>query len=320
MIVLYVLIFIISCLVLARSSAWAVKSLSRISDELGWKEFVTASILMATATSLPELFVGISSSLHQKPQLSFGNIIGSNIIALTLVMGIGTLLAKKLKFGSKTLQKSSLLTSLIASLPLFLILDNEISRLDGAILLLTSIIYFSWLLGQKRELTKSLLAKIWSRERFKKLLKHLAIFIAGISLLLLSTEGVVRSASALATELGLPLIVIGLFLVALGTSTPEIVLAIESVAQNHKRMILGGTMGSVIVNSTLILGISGLICPFKIPNLSPYLAGLIFIIITAFSFAVFAKTNKEISKKEAFVLLGLYFAFLILQIILSYTP
>ncbi|GAH91945.1 unnamed protein product, partial [marine sediment metagenome] len=82
----YISIFIGSCLLLISSGTWVVNSLIRIAKALGWKEFVVSFILMAFATSLPELFVGITSALNHKPALSFGNVIGSNIINLTLVV------------------------------------------------------------------------------------------------------------------------------------------------------------------------------------------------------------------------------------------
>lgn len=321
MIWLYILIFIISCLILARSSTWIIRSLIRIARFLKWQEFVVASLLMAFATSLPELFVAIFAAIHKEPHLSFGNVIGSNIVALTLVTGISALMANKLRFQGQVLQKSSFYAPLIASLPLFIVLDGTISRSDGAVLFITSIIYFHWLLSQKDGLARAFYNKFKNHDaHFWSFFKNLIMFLIGVGLLLLSSEGIVRSALYLAQTFNLSLLIIGIFLVALGTSIPEIAFGIKSATMRHKSMALGNVMGSVVVNSSLVLGTTALIQPFEVPSLTPYFSGLIFTIITALFFAFFAKTDREITKKEALFLLLIYIAFLIFEILLGRAP
>ena len=318
MILIYIFVFIISCLILARSSTWIIRALIGIARFLEWQEFVAASLIMAFATSLPELFVGIFAAFHKQPQLSFANVIGSNIVVLTLVTAIGAIMANGLKFRGKALQKSSVYAPLIASFPLVLMLDGRISRIDGSLLLLTSVFYFYWLLNQKNGFAKHVYNKFKNHAPgFKTFFKNLTIFSIGICLLLLSSEGIVRSALNLAKTFNLPVLIIGLFLIALGTSIPEIAFSVRSAATRHKAMVLGNTMGSVVANSTLVLGTTALICPFSIPNFSPYLTGIIFTIITALFFTAFAKTGREITKKEALFLLLIYIGFLIFEIFLN---
>ena len=209
MIEFHILIFGFSCLILVRSGTAVVRSLTRIAKFLRWKEFIVASILMAFATSLPEVFIGVTSALHQQPQLAFGNVIGSNIIALTLVVGIGALLAKGLKIEGKVLQRSSLYAVGAALLPLLLILDGKLSRIEGVVLTLVLIFYFYHLLSQEERFTKVFtddFKRDWSN--FKLFLKDLGVFFGGIFLLLLSAEGVVFSATRLAQGLNLPLLFI----------------------------------------------------------------------------------------------------------------
>jgi len=318
MIWFYVLIFIISCLVLARSGTWIVRALTRIAQFLKWKEFIVASVLMAFATSLPELLIGITSALHQKPQLSFGDIIGSNIIVLTLVIGIGAILAKGLRFEGKILQRSSAYASIIACLPFLLILDGNLSRIDGVILILALVFYFYRLLSHGERFTK-ILSNFFNKDRddFKPFLKNLGIFLGSVCLLLLSAEGIVFSAFNLAAILNLPLVIIGMFLVAIGTSLPEITFGIRSIAMGHKEMILGDVMGSVVINSTLVLGLVALICPFIIPDFSPYFVGIIFTAVTVFLFVVLTRTADQIiTKKEALFLFGIYILFVICELLI----
>ena len=318
MIFFHASIFIIACLVLARSGSLIVQALTRIARFLGWREFVVASLLMAFTTSLPEFFVGISSAFHQKANLSFSNIIGSNIAVLTLIVGLSALTAKKLKFEGKALQRCSFYAPFIASLPLVLMMDSRISRIDGIILLLTAAIYFRWLIGHQWHFTKIIANKNKDGKiQLFSFLKDIVIFAAGILFLLMAAETVVWSALNLAKELKLSLIVIGLFLVSLGTSIPELAFGMRSVKLGHKEMVLGDAMGSVVINSSLILGITALISPFNIPNFSPYFSGILFTVITALLFTIFAKTDREITEREAIALLFIYILFVVTELFLN---
>jgi len=316
MILVYILILIISCAILAFSGNRIIKSLIRIAQFLKWREFIVTSVLMAFVTSLPELFVGITSTFHKKPQLSFGDVIGSNIAALTLIMGIGALMGEELRFRGKVLQKSSLTAALITPLPLLLMMDGRVSRWDGIILLGALILYFRYLLSHEERFSK-----IFSNSfktlgsRFKLFLKDLGMFFLGSCLLLIGAEGVVFSASKIAEGLNLPLVVTGAILVALGTSAPEIAFSIKSVTINHKEMVIGDLIGSVVINSTLVLGLVALISPFKTNSLSPYLNGILFTVAVSCFFAVFARTEQKISKKEAVFLIFLYIIFVITEML-----
>lgn len=317
MIWLYILIFICSCIILIRSGVWVVRGLIGIAQFLRWKEFIVASVLMALSTSLPEIFIGITSAIAQKPQLSFGVVIGSNIVDLTLVMGIGVLLAKGLKFEGKILQRSSFYAGVYGLLPLILMLDGDISRGDGVVLLLGLAFYFVQILSQEERFSKIFsdhVYKGWAH--FKIFLKDLVRFWGGIALLLLSAEGIVFSASKIAVGFDLSLMVIGAILVSLGTSLPELVLGVRAIATGHKKMVIGDLMGSVVINSALVLGTVALISPFKIPDFSPYLIGIIFTVATCFFFVIFARTDRKITRREAIFLIEIYVLFLISEIIM----
>lgn len=316
MIAFYIFVFIISCLILIYSGTLMVKSLIRMTQFLGWKEFTVSFILMAFATSVPELFVGIISALHSKPELSFGNIIGSNIINLTLVVAIGVFLANGLKTETAIIQRSSIYTAIIAFLPILLMLDGNISRVDGLVLLLTLLFYFHLIFLHEQKFTK-ILSNTFKREwsQFKLFLKDLGIFFGGLLMLLLAAEGIVWTASFFAQSAGLSLPIIGTLIVALGTNLPEIVFGIKAITMGHKDMVLGNLMGSVVANSTLVLGLTFLISPLKISNFSIYTTGIIFTVLVALFFALFSRTNKEITKKEALFLLLIYILFVIAEIL-----
>jgi len=318
MIWVYILIFIISCLVLVYSGTRVVQALTRIAQFLGWREFIVTAVLMAFATSAPEIFIGISSAISKVPTFSFGTILGSNIIALTLVIGIGTLLAKGLRFPDhgSILRRSSFNAAIIAILPLFLILDRRLSRIDGVILFLVLVFYFRQLLSQEKKFTR-VLVNVFKEDKagFKIFVKNLGMVFLAVFLLLASAEGVVFSARNLALAFDIPLVFIGTLFVALGTSLPEITFGISSIVMGRREMIVGDVIGSVVINATLVLGLVALICPFDIGDLSPYFIGIVFTTITALFFTIFSRTLEMISRKEAYFLLLIYIIFVLFQIL-----
>lgn len=315
MVVAYLAIFFIGCFLLIRSGTWTVRSLTRIAQFLGWREFLVATVIMALATSLPEFFVGVSAAFQGNPELSFGNIIGSNIIALTLVVGISAILAGKLKFEGKILQRTSLYAIIIGVFPLLLLLDGKISRFDGVLLILAFILYFYRLFTQEEKFTKVFsnhFKRKWTN--FKLFLKDLLIFLMSLALLLVSAHAIVYSASSLAELYNVPLLIIGLFMLAFGTSIPEICFGLRSVLMGHQDLVLGDVIGSVVVNSTFVLGVTALIYPLEVFDFTPYIAGMIFTFIASILFLVFIKTEQEVSRKEALFLLEVYLLFLLVEI------
>ena len=320
---LYVLFFIVACLVLAKAGTWSVSSLMRVADFLNWKKFIVASLVMGFVSSMPEFFVGVTSSLSGKPELSFGNVIGSNIFLLTLVIGIAVLLGGNIKLKGKMVQSSLLFAGLYALLPLLLMLDGEASRGDGVILIIALVFYIRELTSSQRRFRKIFLSDGEEEEpkkalkQFKSFFKDLGIFLLSLGLLVASAEVIVFSASRLALQFNLPLVLIGTLGVALGTSLPELSFGIRSVLMKQKEMVLGNVFGSIAINSALVLGITCLIRPFRIYDSSLYVGAFIFTGIVVLMFLIFSKTGDKISKREGKFLLFLYFLFFVIQLLLK---
>lgn len=312
----YISIFILSCLVLFWSGTWLVRALTGIARFLKWREFVVAFFVIALAATIPNLFVGINSALNKIPQLSFGDIIGGNLIDLTLAVALAVLIAKtSLPAESRLVQTSGLFTVAITLLPLVLILDGVLGRGDGLVLLGVFFFYLFWLFSKEERFKKIYEEK--EKEiikSFRDFLKNLGKVILAIFLLLLAAEGVVRSATFFAESFNLTLPLIGILIVGLGNALPEIYFAIASAKRGETWMILGDLMGSIIVPATLVLGIVALIYPIKILDFSPFAVGRFFLIIAAFFFLIIVRSGQKITKKEALILLAIYLLFVIVEI------
>jgi len=314
MALLYIIIFTISFFALAFASKRLVVSLTKIARFLGWKEFVVAFFTMALAASVSNFSVGISSALHKIPQLSLGDVIGGNIIDLTLVAALAVLISKNgLKSAGRTVQGSAVFVLLIAVLPLILMFDGVISRIDGAVLILAFFIYVFWLFSKKERFHKSY--NNVNKLNAKDIVKNTLFLSGSLLLLLLAAEGIVRSATYFSTIFNLPIALIGILVIGFGNALPELFFTIEAAKKGKGWIIIGNLMGSIIFPVTLVLGIVALISPIEIVSFSPFLIGRFFLIISAVFFLIFLRTGKRITKKEAWILLLIYLMFIIAEIL-----
>ena len=314
MIFLYILIFIVSCFMLAFSSSWLVGALLRIAKFLGWKEFVVGFFIMAVATSLPNLFIGIISALNKVPELSFGDVVGANIFDLSLVVALAVFISKMgLSAKSRTIQGSAIFTMAIAILPLILVIDGAISRADGAVLIAAFIFYVFWIF-RKRERFE----KIYNGDNkigLKAALKNFGIFLVSIIFLLIAAQGLVKSSLFFVETLKIPLSLVGMLIIGIGSSLPEGFFTIQAARKGQDWLLLGDLMGGIIIVATLVLGAVALIEPIIITDFSPYFIARIFLLISAVAFVVFVRTGKKITKKEAIVLIIIYLSFVAAELL-----
>lgn len=322
MIGLDILIFLIASAVLILSAKWTVEALVVIADYLNWKEFVVAFFTISFGAAMPELFIGITSAFRGIPELTFGNIIGQNIILFTLAPAVCAIILKSLVVESKTVRAGTGFAVGAALLPLILVLDGEISRIDGAVLIGLFALYMGWLFSKKERFRKVYddidKEPLKSAGRtFRLFLKNAAILIMGVILLGFSAHGIIHSATEFSTHFALSLPLVGLLIVALGTGLPETYLSVVMAQKGKGWLILGGLTGAVAISSTLVIGVTSLIHPITIPSFEPFAAARIFLIAAGLLFLLFVQTEKKITTREASLLFALYFAFVITELLLK---
>lgn len=315
--IFFSLLFLASALLLVLSGKWVIEALIRVAKYLGWKEFVVAFFTISLGAVLPEFFVGISSAMYGIPELSFGNIVGQNILLLTFTTGICALLLKDgLEMESRTVKAGATFAIAAAFLPLLLAMNGVLSRVDGIILILFFFLFVVWLFSRKDRFTQPFdgtedPSGIPSLGIF---LRDIAIIIGGFLLIILSAEGITMSADAFSKAFALSITAVGLVIVAIGVGIPETYFAISLAQKGKSWMILGGLMGSIAVSSTLVLGTVALLHPIIIENFQPLIFGRIFLVLAALSFLFFVRSKHHVSHREAIFLLFLYALFLLTQI------
>lgn len=304
-----------SFLLLALAGKWLIDALSRIGVCLKLKEFVLAFFIMGIGATIPNLIIGIMSALHKIPELSFGDVMGANIFDLSIVVGLATLLSGGgLSSNSRTIQGSSFFVAVIALLPIFLILDGTLSRTDGIVLLAGFASYAFWLFSKKDRFTK-IYENCPTNFKALEIAKDVFIVLTGLAMLFLGGQGVVKSASFLYETFNLPLGLIGIFVVAIGTCAPETFFSLHAARKGQDWMILGNLMGNVVITSTFVLGIVSLIAPIRILDFSPFVIARLFLMIVVVFFLFIVRSGQRITRKEGLILIAAYIAFLIAEIL-----
>ena len=316
-------LLVLGLFLLMKAGTFVVRSLSAMARYLHFSEFVLSSLLLAFATSLPELTVGINAALADVSQLSLGDILGTNIANLALILGLVTVLGGGLKLKDYTHFKEGRIFTLITVLtPFAMLLDGVLSRMDGGILLILFAINLIRVLRERdmvvqkktfrAHLQPHSAMEISTRKHF---FREVLIFAVSVPLLLFGAQLLVLSAQNLSAIFNIPEFFIGLFIISVGTSLPELSVGLRSVLTHHVGVSLGDLFGSAVLNATLVLGIVALIAPIEAPSLrATGIAGIFTLAILLFIFGSLRKRN-FLYKREGFLLLGTYALFLAIQFI-----
>jgi cation:H+ antiporter len=233
---------------------------------------VPAGIIGATvaafATSSPELAVGVSAGLRGQPEVSFGDVLGSNVVNVGAILGIALLIAPT-RLERSSLRRDFPVALLVPVGTALVALDGHVSRLDGAVLLG---LFLAWLIATIVEARRQRTAA----EEVLRVRPAVAIGSLALGLALLVAAGrlIVASATGLAEAMGIDPFVIGTTVVALGTSVPELATTVIARLRGHHEIAVGTILGSNIFNGLLIVGTVAAICPVSV-QLQKAMAGLV---------------------------------------------
>lgn len=281
-----------------------------------------AAIIVAVGTSFPELFVAVTSAFENKARLSLGVAFGSNIANIALVGAGVALITGRVSVSERTINKIVWISFVCGLLPYVLLIDGNLSRLDGVIMLL---VYAGYVFSFFRQYNKKAQEEYERGISFTKLLRQIehfaenkwksiaAVFI-GLSLMLFSADTIVKLSSLLAEKINIPIFVIGLFILAIGTSLPEFAFSLRTLKDHEPQMFVGNLFGSVVANTTLVVGAAAVINPmYSLPIERYIVPGLTFIAVYLL-FYVFIRTKSKLERWEAVVLLLIYALFFVIEL------
>ena len=266
----YILFIIGSLVVLYFGAEWLVKGAASVAERFGVSSLVVGLTVVAFGTSTPELIVSTQAAMDGLGGISIGNVLGSNIGNIGLILGISALIYP-LKAQMQLIRFDTPVMILTALLFLVLFLDQRIGRIEGVVFVIGVVAYtiFNIIKSRKEHLKKVL--KEYD-DAVPKISRHWALdvlfIIAGFAALIIGSEFLVDNAVHLARLLGLSEAVIGLTIVAIGTSMPELATSVVAAIKKQPDIAIGNVVGSNIFNILGILGISSLIKPIATPDIN----------------------------------------------------
>lgn len=293
---------------------WLVKGSAGLARALGVKPLIIGLTVVAYGTSAPELAVSTAAILEDSSALVLGNVIGSCIANLGLILGITALISPPEVDGRLIRREIPVLLISVIVVPLAL-LSGSIEAWESGLLLGAAVIFTMYTLfvaSEESSMDDVAEAAGVDEEEFEaSKVKQIVFTIAGLALLVFGGEVFVDGAKGVALTLGMSEHLVGLTVVAIGTSLPELAASIVAALRGYSSLAVGNVVGSNIFNVFLILGVVGLIRPIE-GSASALGMGLAFLIGITFAGILFMRGARRINRFEGLLLLGVYVAFIVL--------
>ncbi len=296
----------------------AISQFEKISHELRIKKLMLASVVVGLLTSLPEILVAITSSASGSPQISLGDLMGANIANLSWVVGGAAIVGRTIPVVGEYIREDLWVTMVLVLAPFILMADGDLSRFDGFVLLLGYLLYLADMIKKgrfdiKQSKMEGRLLHVKHKLKLKEKLTHIFGLCVALALVAVFSAELVRRAVAVSLTLGVSEFWVGLIVLAVGTTLPELVVSLEAAMNRKASLVLGNLFGSMVVNSTLIMALVAFIHPTKFEETAQKgLAGLFLVLILGL-FWLFTATKKRLDRWEGVVLVGVYLMFLGLQ-------
>lgn len=307
---LEIVLFIVGGLVMLFVGAEGlIRGSSNLAIKIGITPLVVGLTVVAFGTSTPELVVSLKAALLGNSSISLGNVVGSNIANIALILGVAALI-KPLDVHAKVIMREIPIMIGLSLLLILFLIDGEISFIDGLILFIGLIVYVvvNVLMARKEKNSE---VDLEFKEGLKSKLGipvSIILMIAGLGLLILGANLFVQGAVAIARLFNVSDAIIGLTIVAIGTSLPELITSIVAAYKNEADIAIGNVVGSNIFNILGILGITALIIPISSAGISYIDLGVMF--LTALILLPLSKTGLKITRLEGALLLGGYAGFI----------
>ncbi len=331
MVVLEALLFGVGLALLVKGADWFVESAACLARKIGVSEFAIGLTLVAVGTSVPELSNAVIASLKGVPEIVLGDIVGSNIANIGLIVGLGATVYGVKARGDLPIKDGYIL---IFSMLMFygFCFGGGISVSEALICLSVYVLYVAQIFEIKPHIrVKHYMRQFvdffwgishleWKSNRgfglgrlsifHSELRKDLLIIVVSVGMLAFGANMLVDSAVFFADYLEIPKSIIGISLVAIGTSLPELSLCISAARKGYGEIIVGNVIGSNIANTLLISSISAILTPFRVGGIMLYFT-IPFMIMMSILLVVLVLRKQEVKQKHGILLLALYAAFIL---------
>ncbi|MCK5084511.1 MAG: calcium/sodium antiporter [Candidatus Pacebacteria bacterium] len=333
----WIVIFIVSLIILIKSADFFTESSEKIGLSMKISPFIVGVAIVSIGTSLPELATSVIAVFEGQTEIVTANAVGSNIANILLVIGIASIVARKMSIKRSLINLDLPLLATATTILFFVLMDKKVSSIEGSVLLSTYLIYFFYIVSSSKE--RSILnhkdhelrkdkrknKEVFtfpptkaSRNRFLKKLwtykprVELGVFVTLIGsafFIYIGARYTVESIINIADNLGIETAVIAMSAVAIGTSLPELVVSVRAAMKKKYEIALGNVFGSNIFNALMVVGVPAIITDLDIDDTTFYI-GMPFLIAATILY-IFSGISRKIYNWEGLMYLVLYFLFLI---------
>lgn len=294
-IAVHIFVILLSCAALGKGADWLVDSAARIAKRLGISELVIGLTLVAFGTSAPEFAVTINAAIRNLAAVSVGNVVGSNIFNIGFILG-AVAIVTSVKASPSLVWRDGGLLALVTVLLLWILWDSHLSRFEGGVLLALMVGYLLLLLMLKRDAAAGEQGHV-DKARWR----DFCLLIVGLALVIAGGYFLVESSVVLARRFGMSEWLIGITIVAAGTSMPELVISLVALLKKHHGISAGNLIGSNIFNTLGVLGLAGLLRPMQIEgSVVVTMAMLLFLTVLVM---LFMRTGWRVRRWEGCILL-----------------
>ncbi|MFT5367777.1 MAG: cation:H+ antiporter [Candidatus Latescibacterota bacterium] len=308
-------VLILCFLVLTKCADWFVDGAVGIAEYLKVPQMLIGIVLMSLATTSPELAVSVMSAFEGKPEMALGNAVGSVIVDDGVALGLGAFFAAAPIAVNPFLLKTTGIFLIVVDVVAYAMVfnDHTLSRGEGGVLVLLFVVYmvFAYVMRKRSQEPENLdeLSEIEDAIKGKGLGGLIFWFVIGVVGVLISSHYIVGSATVIAEFLGVSGAVIGLTVVAIGTSLPEIATAVTSAKKGHGELMVGNILGADILNICWIAGASALVNPLVVQARVIHFSFPAMLIIVI-SMLVMMRTGHRLTRSEGVFLFVLYLVYL----------
>ncbi len=299
-------IFIAAMAALVYGADFIIKESERIALHFKISHFVIGATLVAFGTSLPEMAASIMAAADGKAEMAVANVVGSVMFNITMVLGVVFLIARSMNPSRDLFAKDSAWILFPVIVFIIMIADGEIGRFDGVLFLMLMVAYLLFLFKDAKEDIVGEIDTDLVKEKFNWVQTG-ALLAVGFILTIGGANFVIESGSSIARMFGVSEWIIGLFLISLGTSLPELIVSIVAVKKGHADMSIGNIIGSNVANFSMVLGSASLVAPLAI-NLEATRYDITLMVASSLALLLIL-ANKLYNKSAAillFVLLALF--------------
>lgn len=304
------LLLVLGFVILIKGADWFVDGASAVAGNFKISKMLIGLTIVSFGTSAPEFAVSVKSIISGSGDIVLGNVVGSNIFNILLITGLSACI-HTLTVKNNTVRKELPITMMMSALLVVLLSDNMFdksltnmfTRGDGLALILFFLVFIYYLISMMRNKTEDEV-----EENIMKLPKAVFLTVVGIAGIVLGSNFVVDSASYIATALGVSERMIGITIIAMGTSLPELVTSVVATKKGEYDIAIGNVVGSNIFNIGVVIGIPVALFG-TIPNVTYNLVDLVMMLVSAVLLFIFSYNDNKIKRNEGIIFLIMFVAY-----------